>query len=570
VRRVACIALPQIRIEIAREDPAHAASSAPLAVVIARPGGSVKTARDVLGNTRLDVVSREARALGVRVGQTVAAARAKCTGLHVRVLAESTVGTALSRVAEVALAFGPSAAFDVVRDVVWLEIGGCSHLHGGEHELARILDERVRVSGHVCRVAISDGPRIASAVARLTQPQSKEDRAPLVVSAGQGAAAIRELSVEALDLAGDTVVWLRDLGLRTCGDLQRLPKRSLGTRLGARTKDVMQLLNGEDAAPLDAWRPPEVPEERVELEWGASSVEALGFVVRALCDRLALRLEGRAMAASRIGLVLALDRALLGEGDLPVSAFELALPVPVVRAADLFAVVRTRLEHLDLPAPVLAVTLRALELSSSKSRPLDFFAPEPRAARVLGPLVAELVAELGLTSVGTLALVDTWSPDERTRLAPYLTASELTASELTASRLTASRLTASRLDATRTVATASFPLSIPPATTPAVEPSRLVHPLRRSLDSFEDRWLLARFEAVEWWRRGLQRRDFCAAWDGASLAWIELRATGDGSDVAAPSSSAGNRAGPSRAGAGKASAGGGDNAGHVLLRGWID
>ena len=126
----------------------------------------------------------------------------------------------------------------------------------------------------------------------------------------------------------------------------------------------MQLLSGEDHAPLDAWHPPEVPEERTELEWGVSSVEALAFVARALCDRLASRLEGRAMAAARIGLVLGLDRALLGEGASPSLAIDVTLPVPILRATDLFAVVRTRLERLDLPAPVLSVTLRALELSS--------------------------------------------------------------------------------------------------------------------------------------------------------------------------------------------------------------
>jgi protein ImuB len=529
VRRVVCIALPRIRIEIARAEPGYGGSSAsPLAVVVARPGGSVKTVRDVLGNTRLDVVSREAHALGVRVGQTVAAARAKCAGLHVRVLVESAVRTALARVAEVALAFGPSAAFDAARDVVWLEVGGCAHLHGGEHRLALALDERVRAAGYECRVAISDGPRIASAVARLS-PRALGHLAPVVVvPEGQGAIAIRELSVEALDLADDDVVWLRDLGLRTCADLQRMPRRSLGTRLGARTKDVMQLLNGEDAAPIDAWRPPEVPEERVELEWGATSVEALGFVVRALCDRLAVRLEGRAMAASRIGLALSLDRALLGEGASPASAFELALPVPVVRPGDLFAVVRTRLEHIELPAPVLAVTLRALELSPATSRPLDFFAPEPKAARALGPLVAELVADLGPDSVGTLALVDTWSPEERTRLAPL--------------GLAPPASPAGGLDA-RDVASWQ---------TLTLEPSRLVRPSRRPLDAFGDRWLIARFEAVEWWRRGMQRRDFCGAWDGSNVAWIELHgdaaSSGDADKLARERSSAAD----------------------AWLRGWID
>jgi protein ImuB len=540
VRRVACVALPQIRIEIAREEPAlvQPSSGAPLAVVVARPGGSVKTARDVLGNTRLDVVSKEARVLGVRAGQTVAAARAKCAALHVCVLAEGAVRAALARVAEVALAFGPSTSFDVVRDVVWLEISGCAHLHGGELALAQALDERVRASGHACRVAISDGPRIASAVARLAQ-QTNHSHAPLVVPEGQGADAIRGLSVEALDLADEMVVWLRDLGLSTCGDLQRLPKRSLGMRLGARTKDVMQLLNGEDAAPLEPWRPPEVPEERVELEWGASSVEALGFIVRALCDRLAVRLEGRAMAASRIGLVLTLDRALLADGALPVSAFELALPVPVIRTADLFAVVRTRLEHMDLPAPVLAVTLRALELSPAKSRPLDFLAPEPKAARALGPLVAELVADFGASSVGTLALVDTWTPEERTRLAPFAGLGGLGAK----------------------AAAASSPM---PSMASAVEPSRVVPPRRKSLDSFEDCWLLTRYEAVEWWQRGMHRRDFCAAWDGSSLAWIELRSTGRGSSVGAASSSTSSFTPSSKP------MNSTDNEGDAWLRGWID
>ncbi len=279
MRRVACVALPQIRIEIAREDEnvplAQAAPSegrglspsprerdiakgsakdlALLAVVIARPGGSVGTSRDILGNTRLDVVSREARASGVRAGQTVAAARAKCATLRVRVVAESAVRAGLARVAEVALAFGPSTSFDVATDVVWVEIGGCAHLHGGEGELAQALEGRVRALGHACRVSIADGPRIASAVARFgTVARSRgpraavrEPTAALIVPEGKGDEAMRALPVEALGLGGEDeslAVWFRDLGLRTCGDLQDLPRRSLGTRLGGAHE-------GRDASP---------------------------------------------------------------------------------------------------------------------------------------------------------------------------------------------------------------------------------------------------------------------------------------------------------------------------------
>ena len=506
MRRVACIALPEIRVEIALGPSTPALSPAgtggkngvrdgggpgPLAVVIARKGGAVKTEREVLGHTRLDVVSREAENAGIRAGHTVAAARAKHAGLRVRVVAENAVAEALARVAEVALAFGPTAAFDVTEDVVWVEVGGCAHLHGGESALGQALEARVRALGHACRVAMADGPRVASAVARFAKSTPGQ---PQQVPPGQGAAAMDALPIAALALESDVTRWLLDLGLPRCGDLQKLPRRSLGTRLGARAHDVMQLLDGEDRAPLDAWRPPEVPEERVELEWGASSLEALAFVLKTLCDRLAARLHGRAMAAARLELVLSLDRALLPREDASpprrpdrtpgpahLSTLTVVLPAPLARAADLLAVVRARLENHALAAPVLVATLRAPELARAPGRTLDMLEPEPRATLALPRLVAELAAELGAARVGVLALVDTWSPDERTRLVPYGAGSP----------------------------------SPRHARTSALEPSRLVEPSWVSREELATVVLLARFEATEWWRRGPRRRDIVAAWIGS-------------------------------------------------------
>ncbi|HEY1695892.1 MAG TPA: DNA polymerase Y family protein [Polyangiaceae bacterium] len=485
MRRVACVALPEIRVEIARE-----AEAAPvLAVVVARAGGAVKTERDVLGNTRLDVVSAEARAAGIRVGQTVAAARAKHGELRVRVVAEDAVAGALARVAEVALAFGPVVGFDAADDVVWVDVGGCAHLHGGEEELARALEARVRDVGHACRVAVADGPRIASAVARFGAARAGT---PHRVPPGEGAAAMRALPVAALALDDDATRWLVDLGLRRCGHLQELPRRALGTRLGARAHDVMQLLDGEDRAPFTAWRPPVLPEERVELEWGAESTEALAFVTKALCDRMAARLRGRAMAAARLELVLGLDRALCDGAD-PVNLLAVVLPSPLAAAADLLAVVRTRLERHVLTAPVLRVSLRATELAAAEGRTLGLLDPEPRADRVLPRLVAELSADLGAARVGVLSLVDRWSPDERTRLVPY---------------------------------GASPPSPRHPLTTSALEPTRLVVPRPVGRGALRELHVLARYEAVEWWRRGHQRRDVASAWVGAgegALGWLELR-----------------------------------------------
>jgi protein ImuB len=302
------------------------------------------------------------------------------------------------------------------------------------------------------------------------------------------------LPIAALGLEQDTALWLHNLGLSRCGDLQKLPRRSLGLRLGARTHDVMQLLEGNDPAPLDPYRPPEVPEERVELEWGAASTEALTFVLKSLCDRLAARLQGRAMGASRLEVVLSLDRALCGNAP-PLGVLAITLPVPLARAADLLAVVRSRLEHHVLAAPALGVMLRATELARMQGRTLDLLEPEPVADRALPRLVAELSAELGADRVGVLELVDTWVPDERTRLAPF---------------------------------GARPPSPRHPQVTSALEPTRMAPPRPIEPEDFTPLARPMRVEGLEWWRRPARRRDLVAAWLGAgeerSLAWVELGA----------------------------------------------
>ncbi len=515
LRRVACLALPEIRGEIARAIeqtsnvsaflPSAVSAECPLAIVVTRSEGTVKTERDVIGGTRLDFASARARRLGVHAGQTVASARALCADLRVRVVTREAIRIALARIAEALLSFGPTVAYCDVQDVVWVEVGGCAHLEGGERAFARAMSLRVRGLGHSCRIAIAEGPRIAAAVARFAparKSSTEDDAATFVVPEGKGAAVMRVLPVAALGLDADTSAWLFNLGLRVCGDLQKLPRRSLGTRLGSRAADVIALLGGEDRAPIEAWRPPEVPEERIELDWGIASIESLAFVVKSLCDRLAARLEGRVMAAACIEIVLNLDRSLYeasyaakhpAQGSIlsPLATFEVALPAPIARAGELLAVVRARLDRETLTAPVIAVTLRASKLARVTSSPLDMFAPEPRALRALPALVSELTAELGEVSVGTLALADTWIAGERTRLVPF---------------------GAACLTPHHSLVTAGL------------EPSRVVLPTSVSRASLSTPKLLARIEAVQWWRRDDARCDIVAAWipDHRALACVEL------------------------------------------------
>src|SRR5260370_14924563 len=77
--RICAVSLPELRVEVVRAPN----TQGPLAIVVAPP--PLDEAK-LVGNTRLDVVSREARTLGVRPRQTIAQARARTGGaLAVRV-----------------------------------------------------------------------------------------------------------------------------------------------------------------------------------------------------------------------------------------------------------------------------------------------------------------------------------------------------------------------------------------------------------------------------------------------------------------------------------------------------
>ena len=581
--RVCAVSLPELRIELVRGALPEDEQERPLAVVVAEPP---LTERELLGNTRLSVVSREARALGVQPGQTIAQARARASDLAVRVVRPEAVKDVLARIAEVGLAFGATVSYAAGGvDRVWIDITGCAHLHRrgaapaprsrdlhaaeprvarspahlegeplaeprvarspealaileGEHVLAARLRGAIASLGHVCFVAVADGPRIAAmlsstiaeSAANAWTRAKRTPRArgalpvfePLVVPAGENAAAIAPLPVAALPLAPEDVRWLAKTGVRTIEELRALPKDGLAARLGPCAREVLSLANGDDRAPLNPYVPPEIPEEEATLEYGIEGTQALTFVAKTLTDRLAARLQGRAVAASRLELDLRLDRAVLlgrapaegarhdADGHLLVS---LDLPAPLSSAGDLLAALRPKIERLVLEAPVLSAKLRAPVLVHQRAAALSLFEPQPRAERALPRLVSELVSDLGPEAVSVLTVGDGWALESRSKLVPFGSAEAKIAADLALAKSPKKRR--------------KMLASVP-------EPTRLLaEPRPVARDDARIVRHLTRLEAVEWWKlppgATLARKplDYVQAWTDDGVAFVEIdRATG--------------------------------------------
>ncbi|HVH44463.1 MAG TPA: DNA polymerase Y family protein [Labilithrix sp.] len=580
--RVCAVSLPELRIELVREELDPSLADVPLAVVVAPPP---MTESKLLGNTRLSVVSREARLLGVVPGQTIAQARARAADLAVRVVRPDVVHDLLARLAEVGLAFGATVSFGMegeaspkpssrdgvagpsstrgssstFGDIVWIDVTGCAHLHAphastsifdGETILASRLLGVITSLGHTCSVAIADGPRIAGMLARAAAETAARaslgalrrrpvkalpELEPIVVRPGDNARAIASLAVSALPLPADDVRWLAKLGVRTIEEMRALPREGLGIRLGARARDVLSLVDGEDRAPLAPYVPPEVPEEEAELEYGIEGTQALTFVAKTLTDRLSTRLQGRAVAAGRVELELHLDAAMLRDssvrtavppsGDvvtdrskgvparqdkIHVVCVELDLPAPLSTASDLLAALRPKIERLALEAPVLGAKLRAPVLVHKRAAALSLFEPQPKAERALPRLVAELVSDLGREAVSSLVLGDSWMPEDRSRLVPFEAGTK-------GQRSTAGPLPAKPAKRKRRMLS-SVPEPTRLLSEPRVVPREGVRILRH----------LSRVESVEWWKEvpsSSPRRsavDYVQAWTDDGAAWIEI------------------------------------------------
>jgi protein ImuB len=492
--RICAVAFHELRVEVAREADARLAG--PIGIVIAKEekGKPPITEAKLLGNTRIDVVSREARALGVRAGQTIAQARARCSTLSVRVVKAESVRDALARLCEIALAFGATVSFALDPDLVLIDVTGCAHLFGGEEPLAARVLATLSAQGYACSVAVADGPRIASMLARCTDPMDV-----LVVPPGGNAKAIAPLGIAALPLGDDDVRWLTKLGVRTIEELRALPRGALATRLGAVAQVVLALADGEDRAPLTPYVPPEIPEEEAELEYGVESSDALVFVAKTLCDRIGARLAGRGVAAARIELDLVLDAAMLpASSTTRTDVVAIDLPAPLSAAGDLLCALRPKLERHVLRAPVLRARLRAASLVHKPQAALSLFEPTPRADRALPRLVAELAADLGEEAVGKLAIGDAWLPEDRSRFV---------------------RLSAEPIAKKRRHVLSSVP-----------EPTRLLaEPIDVPRESLHIARHLCRIESVAWWRpqRGPRSADYVLAWsdDGPAFAEID-RTTG--------------------------------------------
>lgn len=305
------------------------------------------------GRRMVQASSRQALALGIRPGTSLADARVLHPGLEVYADKPGWGERLLYRLAEWCLRYTPFAAPDSPSGLM-LDISGCPHLWGGEAaylaDLLSVLDGK----GYQVRAAIADTIGAAWALARY----GEQGR---IAGEGKQREALLSLPPAALRLESRVLEGLEKLGFRQIGQFIDLPAATLRRRFG---EGLLFRLGQALGREEETFQPiqPRVPYEEqlpcLEPIRTAKGIEiALRKLLYTLCQRLSREGKGLRKAVFKglrvdgktVEITIGTGRA----SHNPLHLFRLfALKIPLLEPAlgiELFCLEGLLVEKVQLP-----------------------------------------------------------------------------------------------------------------------------------------------------------------------------------------------------------------------------
>jgi protein ImuB len=361
---------------------------------------------------RVIAVNAMARALGVTLGLTKAAAAELC-GVEIRLRAKEQEAATHAALLDAAWSFSPRVE-DTAQDTVLLDLAGLTTLFGSYENVALQIKSRCAALGLDVHVGVSANVETARIVA-FAQP------GPTIVPAGREARFLESLPVGLLTPSGELAEVFQQWGVTSCGALAALPVLSLSECVGQEGVRLHAMASGKGNRSLIIAEPAHLFEESLELDDAVEELEPLSFLLGRLLDQLCVRLSARALAVRTIQLQLELQpgfekafdasRERLRTKQFPETSYcTLALPRPVQDAKLLLKLLRLRLQASSPKAPVQKIQMRA-----EPDRPLAMqcglfllAVPDPDKLELTLARIASVVGE---NNVGSPELLDCHRPD---------------------------------------------------------------------------------------------------------------------------------------------------------------
>jgi protein ImuB len=339
---------------------------------------------------RLAAVDKTALTMGIIPGLPLADARARVPELIAFDADDHADAALLDWLAEACDRYTPMVAIDPPYGLI-LDITGCTHpFRKGEADLANDLAKRLARIGLIAHLSIATTPDAATALARY------------------GGDNVHALPVSALRVDAEIHVALARAGLKTIGDIARLPTAPLAARFGEAMPVLLARLLGDVDVRITPRRMiAEVETEARFAEPVARTEDALGIIAN-LVDKTAVTLSERGVGGRKFSVALF-------RSDGHVARLSVETGQPARESAVLIRLFRERIDALADPLdPGFGYDMIRLAVHS-----IEPLAPEQLqldgghvATHELAALIDRLATRLGRNQVRRFAPVDTHIPEQ--------------------------------------------------------------------------------------------------------------------------------------------------------------
>ena len=324
----------------------------------------------------------------------VTAARALVHGLVVHAIDRKAGQEALCSLADWAFQFSSRVSLYPPYALL-LEVQGSFTLFGGQATLLKNLRTGLAALGYKTRLAGAPTPLAAFGLARCGSGQ-------MIAAQHQLAAALAPLPVSALDWEQDLLDRLDGMGVRRLGDVLRLPRDGLARRLGQQSLLYLDRMLGRCPDPQELYQPVQEFKRHLQLASEVEQAQALLFVLQRLILELCGWLQGQGGGVQSFTVrLLHRERR---HTDLCIGMHRESRD-----AGQFTALLRERLERLELQQPVSEIELCAGQAVKLDARSLDLF--EKADAQEQIDLLDRLRARLGDKAVQGLSAIAEHRPE---------------------------------------------------------------------------------------------------------------------------------------------------------------
>jgi protein ImuB len=345
----------------------------------------------------LIAVSPRARSAGIQAGMTIAQARSRVPELIVLARSAAAEQSATDALADVAGSLSPVVEAGPP-GCMWLDLAGMGAIHRDENELAAELVRRARRVGLEVAVGVAANPEIARLAAGCSGVR--------IIAPGMENEFLNWLPMDlamAADPDDNLLTALARLGIKRLGDLARLEPAAIGSRFGRRAAKLARMARGDGARPLAPRPHGEVYAEAIELDYGVDTLEALGFIMRPMIERIVERLALRGLRGGDISITLGLD-------DRRIDSRRIAVAAASNDTRAMLALINLRLEAVAPGAAIESVQIE-IEARNPRAAQAGLFTPPASAPDSLELTLARLTAFCGNGNVGVLRPENSHRPE---------------------------------------------------------------------------------------------------------------------------------------------------------------